>query len=91
MITPIDRKNMHLVRGGAANAPRVDPKAHTSEAQPDDCSKLTKNIETLVVDAYKSGLADGEVQHYRSGWRWGLACGLLWGSGLTVLAQWFSS
>jgi hypothetical protein len=36
MITPIDRSQLHLVRGGAANAPRVQTEqaAHTGDRSP---------------------------------------------------------
>lgn len=81
MITPIDRNQLHLVRGGAAaNAPRVqtDASRHTSDAT--DRSPLARNVETLVLDAYEAGRQHGQKQHYVAGWRFGLVCGLLWGS-----------
>ena len=75
MITPLDRSQLHLVRGGAAaNAARLqpDPTIHTGERTP-----LARNVETLVIDAYETGLQHGERQHYTAGWRFGLLCGLL--------------
>ena len=90
MITPINGNQLHLVRGGAANASRVqpDPAVHNGE-----CSPLARNVETLVLDAYEAGRQHGERQHYTAGWRFGLLCGMLWGglsfSAVALLILWW--
>jgi hypothetical protein len=92
MITPIDRSQLHLVRGStAANAghvpPRPFPKPQATLStlargplpapEPDSRSPLARNVETLVLDAYEAGRQHGERQNYTAGWRFGLLCGLL--------------
>lgn len=87
---PIDRSQLHLVRGGAAaNAPRVQPPAPPApDAKPaaKPC-KLAKDVHDLVIEAYEGGLAAGEEQHFRSGWRWGVVAGLVPGALLFYAAQ----
>lgn len=72
MIEQIDPRQLHLVRGGAAsNAPRA--------AQTEAGAKVCREIDEIVLDAIDCGRRIGEVESYRSGWRWGVLCGLLWG------------
>jgi hypothetical protein len=88
MITPIDRSQLHLVRGGAAaNAPRVQPQPATDTKPNGKACKLAKDVHDLVIEAYEGGLAAGEEQHFRSGWRWGMVAGMLWGAVMLYAAQ----
>jgi hypothetical protein len=88
MIEQIDHRQLHLVRGGAeANATRAQPQAATDTKAASEGSKLAKDVHQLVIDAYKGGLADGEEQHFRSGWRWGVVAGLVPGAVLFYAAQ----
>jgi hypothetical protein len=55
---------LHLVRGGAASG---------APSTPGD------EIDLLIIDAIACGRRIGEQQHYRSGWRWGVVCGIFAG------------
>jgi len=64
MIEQLHPHQLHLVRGGAA-----------SSASNTACDE----IELLIMDAIACGRRIGEQQHYRSGWRWGVVCGMFAG------------
>ena len=70
----------YLVATTAAPLPRV--RAGTTAP----LSPLSRNIETLVVDAYANGEAQGERLGYITGWRWGVVCGGFAGAMLGALA-----
>jgi len=52
-------------------------RAGTGQPGPQQLSPLSKNIETLVEDAYDFGVAYGQRQGYTCGWRYGVVCGCI--------------
>ena len=66
-----------MARVRAGIAPAVMPAAAPSPEPP--VSALSRNVETLVNDAYAHGEAQGERWGYISGFRWGWICGALAG------------
>lgn len=80
MITEINRRHLNLIRGGA-RTPAPGPSFHTDPCAHSQEHALPKSpLGKIIIDAYQAGRAHGEVQHYRTGWRFGVLCGLLPGA-----------
>jgi len=82
---------LSVVMGGADNpAAHTTPPLRRVRAGTGQPGPLSKNVESLVDDAYAFGEAYGQRQGYTGGWRYGVIATAMGAALVAVAAGWIA-